>query len=196
MRPPVFVPEYGCFEFMADDQRALNEGTLTGVSPEGIEKGQASIAEKYNELREEATRLVERELRLSENAQKLHTNAIQFSLIAAGIVAALGEWLNLYAVWLPLFAFVVSIAAAWWILWQRQPDWFTVAKTWGQNVPKKVGETKVPEYLPKEMHLHLYERYFYIVARNYRLWLQQLLIVPVSFFVLGLMLLLLCVAIS
>lgn len=196
MRPPVFVPQYGVFEFLAEDQRALDRGMLLGISPEGIEKGHAAVAEKYNELLAEATRLVEREVRLAENAQKLHTNVIQFSLIAAGIVAALGEWLNLYAVWLPLLAFIASIAGAWWILWQRQPDWFIVAEKWGQNVPKKVGETEVPENLRKEMHLHLYERIFYMDVRSYRLWLHQLLIVPVSFFMLGLMLLLFCVVIS
>ena len=87
MQPPTAVPRYDILEFMAKDQKALDCGKLLPISPEAIAKGEATVAEYYRELQEEATRLVDRELRLLENSRQLHANASQFGLVAAGIVA-------------------------------------------------------------------------------------------------------------
>jgi hypothetical protein len=196
MRPPTAVPKYDILEFMAKDQQALDHGRFMPISPEAIAKGEAFVIEYYRELQEEATRLVDRELRLLENSRQLHANAIQFGLIAAGIVASLGAWLNLYFVWLPLIAFILSIATAWWFLCLDATDWMDAAKAWGANMPASVGEIKTPDHFRKEMYLHLYERAYHNVLRDYRRWLHRRLAVPASLFVVGLVLLLICVAIS
>jgi len=196
MRPPTAVPRYEVLEFMARDQQALDHGRLMPISPEALAKGEAALVENYRELLAEATRLVDREVRLVENSRQLHANVIQFGLIASGIVASLGAWLNLYFVWLPLIAFILSIAAAWWFLCQESADWLESTKAWGQNMPATVGEMKIPDRFQKEMYLHLYERAYHNVLRDYRRWLHQRLAVPSSLFVLGLVLLLICVAIS
>lgn len=196
MRSPTAVPKYDVLEFMAKDQQALDHGRLMPISPEAIAQGEATVVENYRELLAEATRLVDRELILLENSRHLHANAIQFGLVAAGIVASLGAWLNLYFVWLPLVAFILSIATAWWFLCQESTDWLDAAKAWGQNMPTTIGETKIPNRFRKEMYLHLYERAYHNVLRDYRCWLHRRLAVPASLFVLGLVLLLVCVAIS
>lgn len=196
MRPPVFVPQYGGLEWASREQRELNRATLLGLSFDAIMKGQEVVGEMHTELREEATRLIERELQLVTNSQKLHANAVQFGLVAAGIVASLGSWLNLHWAGLPLIAFILSIAAAWWFLCQQEPDWNTILEAWHQDLPKIIGEVEVPDRFRKEIYLHLYERIFYLAIRNYRLWLHMRLIVPASLFVLGLGLLLACVAFS
>jgi hypothetical protein len=196
MLPPTAVPRYDVLEFMSRDQQALDQGRLLPISPETFEKGEAAVIENYRELLAEATRLADREVRLVENSRQLHATVIQYGLVASGIVASLGAWLNLYFVWLPLIAFISSIAAAWWFLCQESTDWLESAKAWGQNMPATVGEMKVPERFRKEMYLHLYERAYHNVLRDYRKWLHQRLAVPASLFVFGLVLLLVCVAIS
>jgi len=196
MLPPTTVPQYDFLEFMARDQQALDQGRLLPISPEAFEKGEAAVVENYRELLAEATRLADREVRLVENSRQLHATVIQCGLVASGIVASLGAWLNLYFVWLPLIAFILSIAAAWWFLCQESADWLESAKAWGQNMPAMVGEMKIPERFRKEMYLHLYERAYHNVLRDYRRWLHRRLAVPALLFVLGLVLLLVCVTIS
>jgi hypothetical protein len=181
---------------MARDQQALDQGRLLPLSPETLAKGESTVAEHYRELLHEAIRIADREVRLVENSRQLHANVIQFGLIASGIVASLGAWLNLHFVWLPLMAFILSIGSAWWFLCQESTDWLESAKAWGQNMPANVGEMKIPERFRKEMYLHLYERAYHNVLREYRHWLHRRLAVPASLFVVGLVLLLVCVAIS
>src|SRR5688572_12643351 len=71
--PPNFVPHYGALEWTARDQHELNLGRFT-VSPEELEKGTQATVEKHQRLREEASRLVEHDLRAIDSAQKLHAN--------------------------------------------------------------------------------------------------------------------------
>jgi len=91
---------------------------------------------------------------------------------------------------------LLSHSSQWWFLCQESADWLESAKLWGQNMPTTVGDMKIPERFRKEMHLHLYERSYYNVLRDYRRWLHQRLIMPASLFVVGLVLLLSCVAVS
>jgi len=70
------------------------------------------------------------------------------------------------------------------------------AKAWGAGMPASVGETKTPDRFQKEMYLHLYERAYHNVLRDFRRWLHRRLAVPAALFVVGLVLLLLCGAIS
>lgn len=198
MRPPTTVPSYTYLEFMVGDQQALKEALFSprSPSPAAIAKGQEATAEKYRGLLEEATRFTDREIRLVESSRQLHANAIQFGLVAAGIVASLGAWLNLGLVWLPLIAFILSIASAWWFLCQEATDPLDAVKAWYQNMPETVGDKQVPDRFPHDMYLHLFERAYHNVLRDYRQWLHRGLAVPALLFMAGLLLLLICVAIG
>jgi hypothetical protein len=196
MRPPTVVARYDILEFMARDQQVLDHGRLMPIPPDALAKGEAALVEHYRELLAEATRLVDREVKLVEQSRQLHATVIQFGLIASGIVASLGAWLDLRFVWLPLVAFIFSIASAWWFLCQDSADWLESAKMWGEGMPNEVNGIKIPERFRKEMHLHLYERSYHNVIRDYRRWLHSRLAVPASLFVLGLVFLLVSVTVS
>jgi len=194
--PLEFVPTYQSLAIAGMRQRESDTALLRSVSVESLKEGDEIDAEFYNELREEASRLVKRELKLTESAKTLHSNAIRFGLVAAGIVASLGAWLNLQLVWMPLVAFIFSVAAAWWFLCQQEPDWNAVLESWSQNMLEKVGDSVIPERLKKEMYLHIFERRYYLAVRDYRQWLHRRLAVPSSLFVVGLIMLLVSVAVS
>jgi hypothetical protein len=196
VRPPDFVPQYGSIEFLAQDMRDLDRGMLMGLSDDALLKGHAAIGEKYEELREEATRVVDCEMTLLQESQRLHANAVQFGLVAVGVVATLGRWLDLPLVWLPFVALTLSIAAAWWYLCQEPPDYYAEIDAWHRGLPAKVGDIEIPNRLRKEMLAHQYERIYSHSLRLYRQWLHRCLAIPIILFVIGLMLLLLCVSVS
>jgi len=135
--PPKCVPPYDSLRYAAEIQRELDTALLRGLSIDAVKEGNNAVAEMFNELLQEASRLVERELKLSESVQQLHSKAAQFGLVAAGIVASLGLWIDLRLVWMPLIAFIAAIANAWWFLCQQEPDWNDVIESWSQNIPKK-----------------------------------------------------------
>ncbi len=195
--PPQFEPHYEGLRYASEDQHELKQAWFRpNLTTETVLKGHDAIAEKYTELSQEITRRVERDLSLVENSQKLFANTVQFGLVAAGIVASLGAWLNLYLVWLPLTAFILSISAAWWFLCKEPPDFSKVSEIWFQRMPTEFDGLKRPDNFRKEMYTYFYESNYFVAVREYRKWLHQRLAVPAALFVLGLILLLVCVSIS